>query len=145
MKFVSETLNARIICFSTILPDLTSYLFPSCGRLETTVPAFEPDVGRDLYIRSPDIHSQQTEPCPIPKASRRKVKTYRRRIAHGRDRCTTQCLRVNILGDNTSRCWDRHVSLGCTLAYTTRDGYYLRPCTSQKSQLLCQSLPVRHT
>ena len=39
-----------------------SWLFTSCSRLEKTIPTLEPHVGRDLYIRSPDTHHQQTEP-----------------------------------------------------------------------------------
>ena len=39
---------------------------------------------------------------------------YHSRIAHDPNRCTAQRLRINILGNNGIRCWDEHVSLGCT-------------------------------
>ena len=44
---------------------MTSCPFPSRRRLEETIPAFEPYVGRYLYIRSSDVHNWQTKPGAI--------------------------------------------------------------------------------
>ena len=77
--------------------------FPSCSRLENTIPTFEPHVGRDLYIRSPDVHNQQIKPYPHLKASEKEVRMYHSRIAHDHDRCAAQRLRINILDNNGFR------------------------------------------
>ena len=53
---LSGTLLRRIYIFLVLW--IVTHLFTSCGRLENTIPACEPHIGRDLHIRSPDIHNQ---------------------------------------------------------------------------------------
>lgn len=107
----SDTANARAVCLSIVLHNLTSCLSRGCSWLERTIPTFEPYVRRDLYIRSSNTHHQQTQ---LPKASKRKVRTHHRRVADDRHRCTAQCTRVNILRDNFFGCGDGRIGLGFT-------------------------------
>ena len=85
-----------------------------------------------------------SKPCPTqhPKASKVEIRTYHGRIAHDRDRCTTQRLRTNIIDDDGSRRWDESVSQ-VVLPRLEREGYYPRPGTSRESRPLCRSLLIR--
>jgi len=123
--------------------NLFSCLFSGCSRLEKTIPTLEPHVGRNLYIRSPDTHDQQTEPRR-PNAFRRGTRTYRGRITHDRHRCTAQCRHVDVLCDNSFGCGNGRIGLRLT-SPLSKERSHLRLDINQESQLLCRSPLLYHT
>ena len=123
---------------------LSPSLHPSCSRLENTVPAFEPHVARDLYIRSRTCTVSKLSPTKHSKASRRKAGTHHGRITHDRHRRAAERFRMDTPDDDGFHYWDECISIACILL-ASGDGHYLCPGTGQKSQLLCQSLLARST